>query len=211
VGVGASLPILGGEHPTIAAAFGGAALLGAVSGLLFRIAGARPAAPLAFASAAAAISAAGALELRTGGPHVQWLALSATTMAAVPTCTLLLTRGNLYDERSQRWFAAPRPVAYLNALGRNLVPRDLRRLQPYSGDRPTVLVVRHHAASGRALAGAPELAIISIVARRRRGAGPLNRHFPFRGRGELVLPATVILAADLELLTRHAGRLRSEA
>jgi hypothetical protein len=132
-------------------------------------------------------------------------------MAAIPSCPLLLTQGDLYDERSQRWFAAPRPVAYLHTLGRSLVPRDLRKLQPYSGNAPTVLVVRHHAVRGRALAGAPGLAIISIVARQRRSAGPLNRLFPFKGRAELVLPATVIRAADLELLRRHLGRLRSEA
>ncbi|MFM2165072.1 MAG: hypothetical protein RL325_1509 [Planctomycetota bacterium] len=177
------------------------AALGGVSASLFRAAGTRPARTVALTALAAPLAAACAVWSQALGLSPA-LAAFATGMAAIPICTRLATRGGLFDDLVGRWFRAPEAIAYLHPIGRPLVPRDLRQLEPYSGDKPMVLVVLIHRS-----ARTDGTEVISIVLRRRRAAGSLSRLAPFVAGEELMLPPTTIARADLELLMRHPGRL----
>jgi hypothetical protein len=204
LGVGACLGLLDpGPSGTAEAALAGTGL-GAITAALFRAAGTRPASLLALTSLVAPLLGVGAYLAGTDAPPPAESAAAflLSGMATTPLLTIALTRGNLFDELGGRWFRRPRAVAFLHTIGRPLVPRDLRKLEPYHGDKPIVLVVLHHP-SGRH----DGTEVISIVARRRRASGLLARILPFTASAEPMLRPTMITREALELIRRSRGTL----
>ena len=187
-----------------AALVGVGAALGLIAGTLFRQAGARPRRTLSGTAFAAPTTALAAMCLASTASveAMPALTLLASGGFAIPACTTAATRGGLFDDLARRWFRAPTAVAYLHPIGRPLVPRDLRMLEPYSGDKPMVLVVLHHPSCRT-----DGTEVISIELRRRRAPGLLARLRPFLMGSETVLPPTIITRDDLELLKHHPGTL----